>query len=476
MWHRHGVIKGVYTESSMESARPGILARLLKTQAIARSKLTDKHTVQLKITTTPRCSTASVADSLPPKPSSALGRPKRQTYQLFSRRSVLPAQRFRVIGTAVSLPAKKQPRPRAALEKSMAEGKTVDQADIQIEIALRRLGTTREGISKHVSAIGHRIKLTRSFTQQFISLMSETPRAHSELRIRFLNHVLDTSPIKKPVNKLIAQPLDRPFDKPFADLDFPSSPLSISFIKPTTTHAQMLTYQSSVGSQASQQSIGLLITDPVYCSLLHQSLEQVLRLAGIYQIESFYDASSFSVTCYLTGRDAPISDCCKFPIYVLLTESKGCKVVCTKRGCLSNTVSNFVLPLSLRQKLWQTRPLVKDPMPPNEVSHAIATGKFKSFSFRNASRGKSTGENSRGLEATRWYDTMTYDLFTNQRLKYASFASPRRSFHEDFYSSLFVPPNRTSKVDATPLHHLIKRRRRLNSAGLVSRDRPSVIL
>jgi hypothetical protein len=350
-------------------------------------------------------------------------------------------QSFRVVGTAK--PKFRRSLPSTA-KKSDPKAPTFSQADIPVERCLRRLGSNLKTFSRLDDKIEFKMQHQRSLSQQFISDFELPRRSNSELRMHQLSHILQA-------------PLSN-----FKVLD--TRPIAVPFgIKPSTAPARRVLQSRSGMSVSSYSSkLGAKITDASYNLLLQRALDLILRLTAEVKCENFYEPRTQAITSVLSGQDAPQSDCCQSSLQVKFTELYGCKVVCTKPDCLSKTVTNFLLPLLLRQKLWETRPLVQQPMSPRQVSLTIATGKHRSFSFRNAS-----ASIARRRSSMRQIDPSQLNLaeeepiriFSNERLKSASHQEGSKQRYSTNFPSKLLLPHRKFDLASNPLQVMLARHR-----------------
>jgi hypothetical protein len=332
---------------------------------------------------------------------------------------------FRVVGTVKP----KFRRDLLSSPKERTKTLSVRQRDIAIERRLRRLGTTLHIFTGLALQLKLKLRHPRSLSEQFLSVCDVPPRSHSELRIKLLSHVL-TVPVPKP-----------------------ASP-KVSF-KPSA----VVRLQSTIVTSA--DSLGVKITDASYSSLLFSCLELVLKLAGDVKCEHYYAPKTRTITSSFSGDDAPLSECCASAVTVQFTELYGCKVVCLKHSCLSNTLKNFVLPLPLRQQLWMTRPLLQEPMSPRQVSLSIAAGKYRSLSFRNRRRSTAVPTGSPELTERRmlFKGEGTARIFTNERLKRMSQA--QQPFPKAPPSNMLLLPRRELEIASSPLHVMLVRQKAL---------------
>jgi hypothetical protein len=329
------------------------------------------------------------------------------------------------------------------------DGKTqaaaVSQREIPIERCLRRLGSSSKAFADLADKLQLKLQHRRSLSVQFISDCSLPHRSHSELRMHHLKHVLD-----EPLGNFRTY-----------DLTFLASQLSLSF-KPNTAPARWHQYSNTLlASAKGLNRHGAKVTDTSYNLFLLKALQQILNLTGDVTAENYYDPHTKAITSVLAGKDVPVSVCCQAEVQVQLTELKGCRVVCTKLDCLSKTVTNFVLPLPIRQRLWRARPLVQAPMTSHQVSATIATGKYRSFSFRNASATHVRRRSHKGLASTQpSFVTEGESTDIIGRVKYPT---PRRLFSGEVRSKLLDVPRRMSTVASNPLQQLLAKQRGMYS-------------
>lgn len=340
---------------------------------------------------------------------------------------------------------------------------TVSQRNIPVECSLRRLGTDFKAFSKLAFEIGLKLQHRRYTSEQFLSNVVHHRRAASELRMFHLKHIVGEPVLAIKLWKSSAAPSLSPkvqgsrlATSISPDRSFRSV---VHNLKPNTAPAKWL--KASFASTCSVNEQGAKITDSSYNQLLLTTLDQVFRLTGEVKSENYYNHKTRSLTIILTGKDAPLSACCNANMQVKLTEQRGCRVVCTKPNCPSKTVSNFVLPLALRHKLWKFRPLVQAPMSPRQVSISIATGKHRSHSFRKSSQNHTSRRRSNGFEMTmlNMNEVEKLPIFGSERLNLNTTSSPQRRNTTEHASNMLVPTGQRLKIACNPLHMLLAKQK-----------------
>lgn len=376
------------------------------------------------------------------------------------------SQLIEVVGTA-KLKIQRR-REQRKVEKKPAEA-SLNQADILIERSLRGLGCNLKAFSQIAVALDLRLQHKRSRSQQFLSSFVYKKRSNSELRMSHLKHILDEpftnfrahdlTTLSTRLSNLI---LPSASQLSMADMSFNSITLG-GFLRPNTTPGKWK--PPSLASNLAPNEHGAKITDTAYNLLLLKTLEQIFKLSGDVKCESYYDKDSQALTSLLTGNDAPLSDCCKSHLQVKLTELSGCRVICTKSGCQTKTVTNFVLPLLLRQRLWRAKPLVQEPMSARQVSLNIATGKYRSFSFRNSARSASKTRNRGGLEPSHLYLTEIDKsrIFSNERLQVSTAYNLKRTLPTEYPSKMLLPKRRALRIACNPLQVMLAKQKGLYS-------------
>mmetsp|Transcript_34404 Transcript_34404/g.60308 ORF Transcript_34404/g.60308 Transcript_34404/m.60308 type:complete len:457 (+) Transcript_34404:3231-4601(+) len=381
-----------------------------------------------------------------------------------------PPQQFRVVGTAK--PKLRRQFLKGNKEKARMDVPFVSQRDIPIERSLRSLGTDLKTFSKLAIALELKLQHRRSLSEQFLSNFERRRRSNSELRMNQLKHILD-----EPYTNFRAYDLTS-FSSRLSSLFFNSgSQLAMtkvqersfnslqfsSILKPNTASGKR--NQASIASTNTFSEHGARITDTSYNLLLLKTLEQVMKLSGEVRCENYYDKDSQTITAVLTGKDAPLSECCISPMQVKFTELYGCRVICTKHDCLSKTVTNFLLPLALRQRLWKARPLVQEPMSPRQVSATVATGKYRSYSFRNSSPNSGKRRGSTGFDTLNLYLTEVERprIFSNERLQSTSTTTNKASGTVEFPSKMLLPRKRLLEVACNPLQMMLAKQKGLYS-------------
>lgn len=161
-----------------------------------------------------------------------------------------------------------------------------------------------------------------------------------------------------------------------------------------------------------ERVFGEPVTDPARHSLVIELLESSLfvSLSNLATVRMGEHAHVQEISTVVTGKQVPVSRCCKAAVVFSCSKTQGGKALCTASYCPTRTICNFHIPVEVKDRLWSENNHEGIDMTSVELSAHVRKGSYKVVSLRKAK------SNRRHLTSESHHKR----LFTNERLRHVS--------------------------------------------------------